>query len=263
MESARRYPPTVECARGREPVPANRPGPGRIVLGTTADVSLDLMRGFPSYLADQGWIVHVVSNGGPRLTALACDTRIRVHALPMARNPHPLSDAIALRRWIRLLRNIRPDAVAVGTPKAGLLSMVAGAYMRVSCRVYILRGLRLETVSRLGSGPLRAAERFAMACSHVVLAVSPSLKTRVVNLRLCSPEKIVVLGSGSSNGVDVDLFSGPVPYATGLDDRPRRSGSRVCRTNHARQGFDRSGGRARPDAAKWEEVSTSARRAVG
>jgi glycosyltransferase involved in cell wall biosynthesis len=185
--------------------------PGRILLATTADESLDLMRGFPGFLVDGGWDVHVVSTGGPRLTALGAMRGITVHGLPMARLPKPMADARALARWIQLLRRVRPDVVAVGTPKAGLLSMIASACLGVRFRVYILRGLRAETARGLLWALLVATEWVAMACSHVVLAVSPSLKVRAEQMHLCPAEKLVVLGSGSSNGIDLDVFSTGVP----------------------------------------------------
>lgn len=187
--------------------PVEGAAPGRILLATTVDVSLDLMRGFPAYLSEQGWDVHVVSAGGPRLNTLGQHAGITVHSLPMERRPHPIADLKSLCRWISLIRRIRPDLVAVGTPKAGLLSMVASAAVGVRRRVYILRGLRLETATGVGRALLFAAEWLAMACSHKVLAVSSSLRNRIVDMRLCRRRKVIVLGSGSSNGVDLDAHS--------------------------------------------------------
>ena len=109
----------------------------------------------------------------------------------------------------RVIRRFRPDIVSAGTPKAGLLGMMAAAWQRVPARVYVLRGLPLETSSRSMKWVLGCAERVAAGCAHRVVCVSESLRRRAVGLGLVRPEKAVVLGPGSSNGVDVERFHPP------------------------------------------------------
>lgn len=178
----------------------------RILLGVTADMSIRLMRGFPQYLANSGWDVHVVSSPGPLLDELDGAPGVTTHSIAMARKPAPLADLIALGRWILLLARLRPDVTSVGTPKAGLLGGLASLLMRVPSRVYLVRGLPLESAAGASFWLLRAMERLAFATAHSAVAVSPSLKSRVLDLGLVRPEKISVLGAGSSNGVDLVLF---------------------------------------------------------
>lgn len=130
-----------------------------------------------------------------------------VHCVPMSRTISPLRDALAVFRMASLIRKLRPRIVAASTPKGGLIGIVAAAMTGVPVRVYVLRGLRLETAR----GPLRAAltvtERLACGCAHRVLCVSPSLRRRALELRLSNARKLTVLGSGSSTGVDCERFS--------------------------------------------------------
>ena len=179
----------------------------KILLGVTIDMSIGLMRGFPQYLAENGWDVHVVSSPGPLLDDLAGVAGVTAHAVPMRRNPSPFTDLRSLAAWVRLLRRVRPDVLSVGTPKAGLLGGLAGFLTRVPTRVYLLRGLRLETTSGLQRRILIAVERLSVALSHKVLAVSRSLRQRAIGLGVVKHDKISVLGLGSSNGVDVAAFN--------------------------------------------------------
>lgn len=179
----------------------------RIVLAVTSDVSISLMTGFPEYLAAQGWDVHVVSSAGPRSQALAARPGVSVHHLDMRRDPAPLDDLKALVRWVRLLRSIKPDVVSVGTPKAGLLGGLAGVLTRVPSRVYMLRGLRYETTEGIKRSVFVALERVSVACAHRVIAVSGSLRDVAIADRLGRARKFHVVGSGSSNGVDVERFA--------------------------------------------------------
>lgn len=174
-----------------------------IVLGVTADTSLMLMRGFPEFLRDAGWNVHVVSSPGPLLDALNKVEGVHAHGLAMARQPSPFSDLRALFAWVRVLRDTRPTVTSVGTPKAGLLGGLAAVLVRIPRRVYLLRGLRLETATGAQRIVLTALERLAMRCATDIVAVSESLRQRAIELRLVAPDRIQVLGSGSSNGVDL------------------------------------------------------------
>ena len=66
-------------------------------------------------------------------------------------------------------------------------------------------------------GILLAAERVASACSHVVLCNSDSLRNEALALGLAPESKLRLLGSGSSNGVDVERFQpGPGSLRAGL-----------------------------------------------
>ncbi|MGP3535792.1 glycosyltransferase [Microbacterium sp. RD1] len=180
--------------------------PPRVVLATTIDVSLSLMKGLPEALVARGWDVHVVSSGGPRLSELAETRGVTVHAIAMRRNPSPLRDAVAIIQWYRLLREVRPDVLSVGTPKASLLGLLAARLARVPSRQYVLRGLRLETAR----GPLRpillATEMISVAASTDVVAVSESLRRKAVASGIARKRAISVIGEGSSNGVDLTQY---------------------------------------------------------
>ena len=178
----------------------------RIVLGVTVDLSLRLMAGFPQFLAAHGWDVHVVCSPGARLDALSGVDGVTVHAITMAREPSPLSDLRSLVAWVRLLRRLRPDVISVGTPKAGLLGGIAGRLTRVPGRVYMLRGLRLETSTGVSRRIFTLLERLAVRSANVVLAVSPSLAARARELGVAPADKLRVLGAGSSNGVNITAF---------------------------------------------------------
>lgn len=179
---------------------------GTVLLAVTADVSLVLLDGLPQYLAEQGWNVHVVASPGQRSDLLRSEGVVKVHGIPMKRNPSPLSDMRALVDWIRILRMVRPDVVAPGTPKAALLCSIAAWVLRVPDRVYIVRGLRLETAAGLLRHVLSLMEKCTFALSSRALAVSTSLRDEAVRLRLVKADKITVLGKGSSKGVDVHRF---------------------------------------------------------
>ena len=131
-----------------------------------------------------------------------------VEAMPvsMRRKIAPWSDLLSFIRLCRLLARLRPDITEFSTPKAGLLGNLAARWCGVPVRVYMLRGLRLETLAGLKRRVLLWAERIASACAQHVVCNSRSLRAMALALRLAPLRKLELIGSGSSNGVDIDRF---------------------------------------------------------
>ena len=148
----------------------------------------------------------MVSSPGTNLSDVAAMEKVESIAVPMERQIEPARDLVSLWRLWRAVRRVRPTIVDASTPKAGLLTGIAAWLARVPCRVYTLRGLRLETAGGLKRAILWVAEWVACVCSHRVICVSPSLRARAIGLKLVSSEKAVVLAKGSG-GVDLARFS--------------------------------------------------------
>lgn len=181
--------------------------PPRIVVGITHPQTCLTLTGRLRALREAGFHVTLVSSPGELLDSTAAREGAEPVAIPMRRNIAPIADLIAFCRLFRLLRRLRPDIAEFSSPKAGLLGTVAAKLARVPVRIYMLRGLKLDTAKGLKRAILLAAERAAAACAHVVLANSESLRREALALRIASEAKLKLLGSGSSNGVNIARFS--------------------------------------------------------
>ncbi len=175
-----------------------------VTVPATANV---LLRGQLGYLREAGFDVTVISSPGPELEAVERRERVRVIGVPMEREISPAADARSLVQLTRELRRLQPDIVNASTAKAGLLGMVAAAAVGVPTRIYLLRGLRLETEHGVKRAVLGATERIAAACAHRVWCVSDSLRAAYVAASYAPAAKCGVVGGGSSNGVDVARFA--------------------------------------------------------
>ncbi|SPE19210.1 Glycosyl transferase group 1 [Candidatus Sulfotelmatomonas gaucii] len=158
-------------------------------------------------LREAGFRVLLVSSPGDLLWSTSAREHVEPIAIPMRRAISPFADMVALLRLWRLLGDRKPDLVEFSTPKAGLLGMLAAKLHGVPRRVYMLRGLKLETCTGLKRHILVWAERLAAACAHVVLCNSESLRAEAAALRLAPVNKLHLLGEGSSHGVDSERFS--------------------------------------------------------
>lgn len=177
-----------------------------VTHGMTARHLLD---GQLAWMRERGFDVAVCASPGADLDLVEERERVRVFPVPISREIAPLADLRAVRFLTHLMRRWGPDVINAGTPKAGLVGMLAAKAAGVPVRLYTLRGLRLETTTGLKRAVLSATERAASACAHGVLAVSPSLAERYVARGLAPARKVRVLGAGASNGVDVHRFACP------------------------------------------------------
>lgn len=185
-------------------------GEPRLLLLTTSALSLNLLRGQLRFFREAGFDVTVACSPDPFLHSVGCEEHVRAEAIPMSREIDPLRDLISLWRIWKCILRIRPAITSVSTPKAGLLGGLAAWLSGVPCRVYVLRGLRGETSQGTRRWFLLFFERLACRTAHRVICVSPSLRQEAIGCGVVAPDRAVVLGEGSSNGVDVSRFA-PTP----------------------------------------------------
>jgi glycosyltransferase involved in cell wall biosynthesis len=178
----------------------------RIVLSVTAARSALFFIGQIEALRREGARVFVMTHPSDDVARL-CEREGAVF-LPVAmeRAPAPRADLAALARATTALRQVRPDLVLAGTPKAGLVVTVAAAAVGVPSRVHALHGLRFESARGATRAMIWAAQRASCAAATHVLCVSRSLRARAVEARVVPASRAIVLGDGSINGVDLARF---------------------------------------------------------
>ena len=188
--------------------------PTRLVIGaTTVETLSAFVVDQAAFLTTEGFEVHLVadlSQSGSQVPFAQSDhPDLHLHDVPMRRSISPVNDVISLIHWLNLLRRLKPALVVVGTPKAGLLGIFAASILRIHPRVYLLRGLRGEGLTGFGMTVSMAMERFVCRLADRVLCVSHSLLELVVAKGIASEPKALVMGWGSSNGVDETKFRPP------------------------------------------------------
>ncbi len=177
--------------------------------GTVRSFLLDQLRALSA-----SYQVSVVSNttdpGWLRSLGVDADvTPIRIE-----RKISLLDDLRALVALTRLFRARGFAAVHSVTPKAGLLTMLAGALAGVPVRIHTFTGQVWATRTGVARRLLRGADRTIAAAATHVLADSRSQRDFLVAQGVVRPGKIAVLGEGSISGVDLLRFR-PAPEVRG------------------------------------------------
>jgi glycosyltransferase involved in cell wall biosynthesis len=174
----------------------------RIAISITDPQSLRLLWGFPSYLASHGNSVAIISPASHGDCDQKNDEEVAFVRVPFRREVSVFSDLAALWTCILRLHEMHPAVLVASTPKAALISMIAGAVTGVRKRIYLVRGLPLETQTGVMRLILWVCEFVTARLATVVVPVSESLRDALIDLQVVEPRACMVLGSGSSNGVD-------------------------------------------------------------
>lgn len=150
--------------------------------------------------------VSAVANGLPPDALRSLGVPAPVHDVPIARRISPPADLRALAALRRHLVRQRFDIVHSLTPKAGLISAMAGALAGVPVRIHTFTGQVWATRSGMARAALKAADRVTASLATRLLADSASQRDFLVAEGVAPPQKLRVLRQGSVNGVDADRF---------------------------------------------------------
>lgn len=178
----------------------------RVLICTTSDLSTLLLKGQLSYLGGKGVDVHYATISTERSLQFAAEEGATLHNINFEREISPFMDIRALMQAIALLIRLKPDLVNAGTPKAGFIFMLASWLTGVGIRVFTLRGLRSGGLTGIKKKVVQLMEKYSIKLSEVTIAISPSLKKEVAEKFAVDHRKLIVLGKGSSNGVDTEHY---------------------------------------------------------
>ena len=156
-----------------------------------------------SFMQEKGNKVHIICSPSNELEEFSKAYGIDYKEIEILRSFNILKDIQAIISIYRYIQSLKINVVVGHTPKGGLLSMVASFIAGVPKRVYFRHGLVYETSSGLKKKILMFIERLSSFFATQVVCVSPYLLERSVRDRLTKPTKMIVLGAGSCNGVDV------------------------------------------------------------
>lgn len=181
----------------------------KLILGVTIGGSSRLLDGQAKYFRELGYHVFLISQNHYKEPIFCQKEGIEHLPVEIDNIIHPVKDLKALFQIINHFKKIKPDIVNIGTPKMGLLGIIAAWLTGVKTRIYTCRGLRFETEKGFTKWVLKVTERITVRLASKVIYVSPSLMKSAIDFKTCIPAKSVVLSNGSSNGVDLGFYNRP------------------------------------------------------
>lgn len=170
------------------------------------------------FLMQNGYDVTAIANNGVEHKWLR-DDGIKTKVINFRRKPSPFYDFMSLVKLTWFFLTNRFDIVSISTPKASLIAAIAAFMTRKKNIIYTLRGRAYEKSTGVKRFFYECIERLICGVSSEVFCISHELKRDFILKKLCSSGKIYVIGSGSSNGVDLNKFS--------LTEKKRKEGLKI------------------------------------
>ena len=125
----------------------------------------------------------------------------------MSRKITPIKDLRALWSFYKFCKKEKPTIVHSHTPKAGIIGMLGAKLAGVPIRLHTVAGLPLMEATGLKRKLLNFVEKLTYRCATKVYPNSKGLYDFIIKEKFTHPEKLKVIGKGSSNGIDTDFFN--------------------------------------------------------
>lgn len=179
----------------------------KILRITTVPMSFNLLlKGQMNFMNKNGFEVFAASSEGVEIDEIKTDEGVEHIIIPFTRVLSPLMDLVCLWKTIMLIKKIKPHIVHSHTPKAGLISMLAAWIMRVPYRLHTVAGMPLMETKGILRAILVRTERITYACANKIYPNSNSLYLWILKSLNPKASKIKIIGSGSSNGINLQHF---------------------------------------------------------
>jgi glycosyltransferase involved in cell wall biosynthesis len=179
----------------------------KIIRITTSSGSLrSLLKGQLRFM-NQHYEIIGVATSGIGIDQVREREGIQTIAIDMTRHISPIQDLIATYKLYKLIKKEEPFAVHTHTPKAGTLGMLASRLAGVKHRLHTIAGMPLLVEKGIKRKILNVVEKFTYKNATVVLPNSNGLYNIIIEKKLAKPEKLKVIGNGSSNGINTTHFN--------------------------------------------------------
>lgn len=155
-------------------------------------------------LYENGFAVYLVCGPGDLNSEVSKYTTDILVSPYLRRGSSPIWDLISVINLFLTILRIKPTIVIYSTPKSALLGALASFFNRSPIRIYQVWGIRWQNLTGIKLWLIRSADFLAIKLSTNTIVVSKSV-LQFISAQYES-KKMIVLGSGSTAGVDKQIF---------------------------------------------------------
>jgi glycosyltransferase involved in cell wall biosynthesis len=179
----------------------------KLIRITTVPASLEkLLENQLKYMS-QYYSITAISSDEPILERVGKQQGVAVFCVEMTRKITPLHDLKSVWQLYHYFRREKPFIVHTHTPKAGTVGMLAAKLAGVPNRLHTIAGLPLLEATGSKRKLLNLVEKATCNCATMIYPNSHGLKEIIIQERFCKPDKLKVIGNGSSNGINTNHFN--------------------------------------------------------
>ncbi|GGW22070.1 glycosyltransferase family 4 protein [Arenibacter certesii] len=178
----------------------------KLVRITTIPFSLEkLLKGQLDYM-QKHFNVTAVSSEKENLETFGKEEGVATYHIEMTRQITPWADLKAVYQLYKFINKEKPTIVHTHTPKAGIVGMMAAWLARVPHRLHTVGGLPLMEATGNKRKLLDFVEKNTYNFATKIYPNSKGLFEFIVAESLAKPEKLKIIGQGSTNGINTHLF---------------------------------------------------------
>lgn len=150
--------------------------------------------------------VHLIANFSKEGKTEFEEKNIICHSVPILRPINLLGDLVALKVLRKLFKEQRFDCVHSVTPKAGLLTAIAGKLAGIPNRVHIFTGQVWATRKGVMRFVLKGMDKLMVACDTCLLVDGESQRQFLIKEGVLTEGNSMVPADGSIAGIKLDRF---------------------------------------------------------
>jgi glycosyltransferase involved in cell wall biosynthesis len=178
----------------------------KIIRTATVSISLDvLLKGQLTFLKEYYEVV-AVSGQDVHLDNVASREGVRTIPLSIQRQISPFKDFISLLKLYKVLRKEKPLIVHSITPKAGLLTMIAGFFAGVPIRIHTFTGLVFPYKNGFLHHLLLFLDKVLCRFATHIIPEGEGVKKDLLAFKV-TKKPLKVIANGNVNGIDIDFFN--------------------------------------------------------
>lgn len=177
----------------------------KIIRTSTIGMSLNLLLKGQLRFLNQHFEVVGISSEGEDLEIVREREGVRVEVVNMERKIAPLSDLKSLFNLYKRLKAEQPLVVHSITPKAGLLTMVAGKMAGVPIRIHTFTGLIFPYKTGMLQKILILMDKVLCSAATHIIPEGKGVEADLIKYNITS-KPLIIIGNGNVNGVDMDYF---------------------------------------------------------
>lgn len=162
-----------------------------------------------SYFQEKGnFHIHLVCSDMGNLTNFAESQNVEYMALNLSRQLSPWQDIKAFFAICRYIHKHKIDIIFCHQAKARTLGIPAAWLMGVKHRIIFSHGVLHETMHGIKRFLVLSNDRMLSRMATKVICVSNHVKNARLQDKIDSPEKQIIIGHGSCNGIDtINIFN--------------------------------------------------------
>lgn len=187
-----------------------------IKITTVPESLMAFSKGHGQLLNDYFNVIAVSSND-ENLRSFSIRENIRTVSVNMNRRISFFKDIISVYKMYKVFRKEKPFIIHSMTPKAGLVSMLAGFLARVPHRIHTFTGLIFPTERGFKRLLLLNIDRLICHMATIVVPEGHGVKNDLLKSKV-THKHLEVIANGNFNGVDLEYFKSDLYSSNALQE---------------------------------------------